>query len=219
MNTTIILQFFSYFVAFIPLIVTIIYWYKKKFAFDSRANLIGVFILFYFFIQFTMLILALNSIHNLYVLRIFVIIEIFIFSFFLFSFQIKSRKIGLILSILLSIIIIVIDLVWGNQNSGPVESIMVEAIVITLLGMAAIPSIRIKKDYESSFFYFTFAIIFASVNNLLGVGFIELAPDLSFNIQAVVNITSNVIFAWGFIIIIKSKPETEIRNTKENLPT
>lgn len=199
------LQFISYITLFIPVIASVIYWYKKRFSFDSRVNLIGIYILFYFVIQFIMLILAINGIHNLIFLRVFVFIEVFIFSFFLLPFQIKSKRVSLIASIFLCFIIVLIDVIWGKASSGPIESMMVEAIVITLLGISAIPSIKIKKDYESSFFYFTFAILFASVNTLLGVGFIELAPELSFNIQSVVNITANLIFAWGFYVILKSE--------------
>lgn len=199
------LQYVSYFTTFIPVFAVFAYWYKRKFSFDSRANLIGIYILFYFVIQFIMLILAVNSINNLLFLRIFVFLEVFLFSFFVLPLQIKSKRLCLFLSILLSLIIILIDVILGNANSGPVESMMVEAIVITLLGMAAIPSIKIRKDYESFLFYFTFAILFTSVNTLLGVGFIDLAPKLSFSIQAVVAIITHLIFAWGFYVIIKSK--------------
>lgn len=203
MNLTIILQYLSYFSAFIPLLAVIIFWYKKRFGFDTRANLIGIYILFLFCAQLTMLILAVNGIHNLYVLRIFLIIEILILSYFLLSFNLTSKYITLFLAIMLSTAILIVDLIWGIPSSGPVQSIMVEAIVITLIGMFTIFSIKIDKEYQYSFFYFTFAIIFASLNNLLGVGFIELAPELSFNIQALVNTTANLIFARGFYIIIK----------------
>lgn len=199
------LQFVSYFTTFIPLFAVFVYWYKRKFSFDSRVNLIGIYILFYFIIQFIMLILAVNSINNLLFLRIFVFIEVFLFSFFVLPLQIKSEKLCLFLSILLSLIIVLIDLIWGDKSTLPVESMMVEAIVITLLGMAAIPTIKIRKDYESSLFYFTFAILFTSVNTLLGVGFLDLAPKLSFSIQAVVAIITHLIFAWGFYVILKSE--------------
>lgn len=206
------LQFVSYFTTFIPLFAVFVYWYKRKFSFDSRVNLIGIYILFYFIIQFIMLILAVNSINNLLFLRIFVFIEVFLFSFFVLPLQIKSEKLCLFLSILLSLIIVLIDLIWGDKSTLPVESMMVEAIVITLLGMAAIPTIKIRKDYESSLFYFTFAILFTSVNTLLGVGFLDLAPKLSFSIQAVVAIITHLIFAWGFYVILKSESEIKKQN-------
>lgn len=211
------LQFVSYFTAFIPVFAAFVYWYKRKFSFDSRVNLIGIYILFYFVIQFIMLILAVKGIPNLLFLRIFVFIEVFLFSFFVLPLQIRSKKICLFLSISLSLIIILIDVIWGNANTGPVESSMVEAIVITLLGMAAIPTIKIRKDYESSLFYFTFAILFTSVNTLLGVGFLDLAPKLSFSIQAVVAIITHLIFSWGFYIILRSKPEAKEKNI--NVPS
>lgn len=209
------LQYVSYFTTFIPVFAVFVYWYKRKFSFDSRVNLIGIYILFYFVIQFIMLILAVNSINNLLFLRIFVFIEVFLFSFFVLPLQIKSEKLCLFLSILLSLIIVLIDLIWGDKSSLPVESMMVEAILITLLGMAAIPSIKIRKDYESSLFYFTFAILFTSVNTLLGVGFLDLAPKLSFSIQAVVAIITHLIFAWGFYVILKS--ESEIKKQQNDI--
>lgn len=212
------LQFASYISAFIPTFLTFAYWYKRKFSFDPRVNIIGIYILFYFVIQFIMLILALNSINNLLFLRIFVFIEVFLFSFFLLPLQVKSKKVSLILSVLLCLTIVLIDVIWGKVNSGPIESMMFEAIVITLLGMSAIPSIKIKRDYESSLFYFTFAILFTSINTLLGVGFLDLAPELSFSIQAVVAITTHLIFSWGFYIVLKSKPESTKEKIKEPAP-
>lgn len=214
MSVTLFIQYLSYFSAFVPLITVLIYWYRKKFSFDSRANLIGIYVVLYFITQFILLILAVNGIHNLFLLRIYTPIEVFIFSFFILSLQINSKKINLLLSLALCLIIILIDVLWGDKSSMPVESLMVEAITITLLGMSAIPSIKIKKDYESSFFYFTFSILFNSVNTLLGVGFIDLAPELSYNIQAIVAITSHLILAWGFYIIIKSNSETTESKTK-----
>lgn len=215
MDITFFLQALSYLTSFIPLIATIIYWNKKKFSFDSRVNLIGLYLVFYFIIQNTILILAVNGIHNSFLYHIYVPIEVFIFGFFTLSFQINSKKITLILALLLTIIIILIDIIWSKFFTDlPVESLMVEAITITLIGMAAIPAIKIRKDYESAFFYFIFGILIASVNTLLGVGFIDLAPELSYNIQAVVSITSHLIFTWGFYIILKSKSETSKTDSK-----
>lgn len=208
-------QYLSYFSAFIPVLLAIVYWKKFKFNFDFRINLIVAYLIFYFVVQCMMLLLSVNSIQNLFLLRIFIVVEVFIFSFFVLTLQLKSNKMCIFLSLAITIGIIFIDLIWGEQSSWPVESSMVEAIVITLLGMAAIPSIKIREDYQSSFFYFTFAILFTSVNTLLGVGFLDLAPILSFNIQAVVAILSFLIFAWGFYVIIKSKPDVHKTITKQ----
>lgn len=215
MDVSKIFQYLSYFSAFIPVTLTFVYWKKLKFNFDFRINLIGTYLIFYFVIQFLMLLLSINGIQNLFLLRIFIVVEVFIFSFFVLSLQLKSRKICIFLSFAITIGIVLIDLIWGEQSSWPVESSMVEAIIITLLGMAAIPSIKIRRDYQSSYFHFTFAILFTSVNTLLGVGFLDLAPALSFNIQAIVAITSFLIFAWGFYVIFKS--ESEIKKQQNDI--
>lgn len=209
MSITLLLQYLGYFSSFAPILAVPIYWYKRGFSFDLRINLICVYILFYFVVQNIMLLLAMNGMNNLFIMRIYVPIEAFLFSYFLLSFQLKSKTLIFILSIVLGLAIIFIDLIWGTANPIPVESLMVEAIIITLIGMSAIPSIKIRRDYESSFFYFVFGILFASVNNLLGFGFIDLAPELSFNIQAVVTITSHLIFTWGFYVALR-RDRTEI---------
>ncbi|HSH51839.1 MAG TPA: hypothetical protein VK982_08980 [Bacteroidales bacterium] len=207
MKILLFLQYLSYFSSFLPLIGAIGYWYKKKFFFDSRVDLLGCYFILYSITQNIMLILSLSGIHNLFILKILAPIETFVFSFIVLSFQVKSKRLTFFLAFLFTLIVIIIDIAWGKPNTLPVESLIVQSIVITLIGMSAIPSIRIKKDYESAFFYFIFGILFSSVNTLLGVGFIELAPELSYNIQAIINIISYSIFAWGFYVIFKSESE------------
>lgn len=209
MKIVIFLQYISYLSTFVSFVAAVIYWKKKKFSFDNKVNLVGIYVVVYFVFQFFMLLLAVKGTNNLFLIRIFAPFETFIFAFFILSLQIRSNKNSLFISIILSLAIILIDLYWGEKGFMPVESLMVQAITITLLGMSAIPSIKIRHDYESAFFYFTFSILFASVNTLLGVGFIDLAPGLSVNIQAIVSITSHLIFAWGFYIIIKSESEVK----------
>ncbi|WKZ70436.1 MAG: hypothetical protein QY331_04105 [Melioribacteraceae bacterium] len=203
MKITTLVQYFSAFSILFPLSAAVVYWIKRKFTFEKRVNIIAAYFIIALVTQVFMLLLSFSGQSNLSVIRIYVIIESLILSYFLLSIQIKSSVRKLSLTFLFGLIIFLVDYYWGKPNSLPIESIMFESIIITIIGMTTIPEIRLEKSHENSFYYFVFAIMVYSVNNLIGYGFMELAPGFSLTVQAIVNVVKNLIFTWGFYLLIK----------------
>ncbi|MDZ7765110.1 MAG: hypothetical protein U5K00_11890 [Melioribacteraceae bacterium] len=81
---------------------------------------------------------------------------------------------------------------------------MMQALLFTILGMLTIPEIRMEKDYENGIYYFIFAILVYAVNNLIGRGFIQLAPSFSLNVHAAATIIKHLLIAKAFHIFIKN---------------
>lgn len=198
MNITSIAQYTAAISILIPLFFVIKYWITQSFKKDFRANIIGLYVCIMVLAQIVIFFLAFEGKSNIIPQRIFLYIEVILVSYVFLSYQFKETLLRSLFTVAILLLILAIDYNWGEFSSNPIEVFMVQALLFTILGMLTIPEIRMENDYENGIYYFIFAILIYAVNNLIGSGFIQLAPSFSLNVHAVATIIKHLLIAKAF---------------------
>lgn len=204
MNVTSIAQYTAAVSILIPLYFVLKYWINQSIRKDFRANIIGIYVCIMVLAQILIFFLAFEGKSNIIPQRIFLYIEVILVSYVFLSYQFKETLLRSLFTAAILLLIFAIDYNWGEFSSNPVEVFMMQALLFTILGMLTIPEIRMEKDYENGIYYFIFAILVYAVNNLIGRGFIQLAPSFSLNVHAAATIIKHLLIAKAFHIFIKN---------------
>ena len=183
MNITSLAQYLAAFSILIPLVFLVIYWVKKPVKSNLITNLIGIYVILSVIVQLGLVYLAIEGKNNLSYVRLYIYIEVILISYIFLSYQFKEQLFRILFTISIFALLVFVDFIWGDINSNPIEIIMVESLIFTILGMLSIPEIRMENEYEAGIYYFIFAMLIYAVNNLIGRGFIQLAPFFSLNVH------------------------------------
>lgn len=212
MNLTTFFVYSGTFSIIFPIVAMIIYLIKRGFGFNRKIEVFCLYLVFLLIFNSVMTYYAFNARHNLFLIIYSLYFEVAILSFFLLSLQSLPRFFRFSLPPIFVLILYLVDASWGTKYTFPVEAIIVDSILLTMIGMLAIPQIRISKNYEIAYYYFVFGILIASLNNMIGYGIENVAILFTLSIHGIVSMIKNIFFTIGFYVILResSKEKLEV---------
>lgn len=188
----------------VPLSTIIYYWIKKGIRYDSNANFIAASLVWYALIFILQYYFSHKSINNLFLLRIYVPVDIFLLSNFLLNLHTLPKKITYISSSFLMIIVFAVDLIWGVFQTEPIEQAITRSIILIGLSFISIKKLNFSDPHEKAYIYFVIAIGLDAISTL-GYIFSEAMPYIVTTSTAVFSIICFTLYTIGFYLLIQNK--------------
>lgn len=210
MNLTTFFVYSGTFSIIFPIIAMIIYLIKRGIGFNRKIEIFSIYLTFLLIFHSIMTVFAFNAKYNLFLIIYYLCFEVAILSFFLLSLQSLPRFLRFSLPPFFIIILYFVDASWGTNYTIPVEAIIVESIILTMVGMLSIPQIRISKNYEIAYYYFVFGILIGSLNNMIGYGIENVAQMFTLSIHGIVTLIKNTFFTIGFYVLLRESAKDKL---------
>jgi len=178
--------------------------YKKK----PNLNflLFGIYYLFAFFTQLLLIVMALFGLHNIIMIKIYLIFELPLLGIFLLSLFMGKKAINVYTVLLFSIIPIISLLVFHEQNMTPFEAVVINCLVLSVLSILTIRKVNLLNSNLKNewYYYIILAIVIYSANNSIVYSFTSLGSTFAYSLHAIFNTTHNILFSVGAWVFYKS---------------
>lgn len=206
----IIFEFIPIFFVYLPIGAILVFIINRGLSADVRVNIIFAHSVLAVVIQLIMAIMAIMGVKNIIVMDIYIVLEMFLIVLLSTEFFNITRTKKVALAILIFILSTGSLFIFDSVHELPVYTIFFNTVVYLLIGFLTLRRINFKNKYERGFFLFVLAVLLYFIGHSSSYLLWEGIKSLTFQMQAVINITKYIIITIGithFYKYIKEAPE------------